>query len=128
VTRAWAVLRVVAPALVTARAVEEGAPLAGATVPGEREVAPGRSYLPALPEGAVARRALPAGAALEGPEVRAGPRPGQPVAVLVRAGAVVVEQAGRAVPCRRDRACALLPTGRRVEGAWHDGRIEVEVP
>jgi hypothetical protein len=49
------------------------------------------------------------------------------VAVIV-AGALRVEQQARALPCRAGRACALLPSGRRVEGAWHAGRIVVEAP
>jgi hypothetical protein len=124
----WARVRVVAPSLVTAWAVLEGAPLEGAVVSVDREVAPGRPPLAALPEGAVACRALPAGAPLDPTLFRVGARPGEPVAVVLRAGALRVEQRGQAVACRRGRACALLPTGRRVEGAWHDGRIFLEPP
>src|SRR5689334_15674180 len=51
---AWATVRVHAPSLVALRAVAEGAPLAGAVGPAEREVLPGRAPLAALPEGAVA--------------------------------------------------------------------------
>jgi hypothetical protein len=32
------------------------------------------------------------------------------------------------VACARGRACAVLPSGRRIEGAWHGGRIVVESP
>jgi hypothetical protein len=46
----------------------------------------------------------------------------------MRAGALSVEQSGRAVPCPRGRACAVLPSGRRVEGRLEDGRILVELP
>jgi len=34
---------------------------------------------------------------------------------VVRAGELLAEQQGQAVACRRGRACALLPSGRRVE-------------
>jgi hypothetical protein len=50
------------------------------------------------------------------------------VAVLLRAGTLSIEQRGTAVACRHGRACALLPSGRRVEGDWHGGRIELGTP
>lgn len=125
---AWARVRVHAPALVTASAVAEGAPLAGATATAEREVLAGHAVLSELPEGAVAERALAAGVALDAAHVRVGPRPGEPVRVLLRAGAIEISQEGRAVACRRGRACALLPSGRRVEGAFSGGRLVVEAP
>ncbi len=124
----WARVRVSAPSLVTTRAVREGAPLEGSVMAVEREIVPGRPPVAELPEGAVADRALAAGAPLDETLFRTGARPGQAVAVVLRVGALVVEQRGQAVACRRGRACALLPTGRRVEGAWHDGRIEMETP
>ncbi|HTP30190.1 MAG TPA: hypothetical protein VMK12_31600 [Anaeromyxobacteraceae bacterium] len=125
---AFARVRVKAPSLVTTRPVAEGAPLDGAVAPSEREVLPGRPLLAALPEGAVAARALATGTVLDDSHLRLGPRPGDPVAVALRAGALLVEQQGQAVACRRGRACALLPSGRRVEGQWHDGRILLEEP
>lgn len=125
---AWARVRVSAPTLVTARAVPAGAALDGAVALEEREVASGRSPLTELPDGATAARALPAGAPLEAGLLRVGPSPGEPVVVAVRLGDLAVEQAGRALPCRGGRACALLPTGRRVEGRWHGGRIVLDSP
>ena len=125
---AWVRVRVSAPSLVTSRTVKEGAPLDGAVTPVEREVVPGRPPFAELPEGARAARALPAGATLDATLVRIGPPPGEPVTVVVRAGELLAEQQGQAVACRRGRACALLPSGRRVEGAWHDGRIQLESP
>ena len=124
----WARVRVKAPTLVTTRAVAEGEPLEGAVTQVEREVAPGRSPLAALPEGSRSARTLAAGAAVEAADIRIGPSPGEPVNVLLRAGALQVEERGRAVACRRGRACALLPSGRRVEGAWHEGRIVLDTP
>jgi len=126
---AWARVRVHAPALLASRDVREGEPLASAVVPGEAEVSPGRRPLAALPPGAVAARALPAGTPLYPAAVHAGPRPGDAVTVLFRAGAISVEQTGRAIPCVRGSACAVLPSGRRVEGRLAaDGRIFLEVP
>jgi hypothetical protein len=125
---AWAEVRVTAPMLATTRVVREGEALEGAVALAVREVAPGRPPFTELPEGAAAARDLPAGAALHPGSVRAGPRPGEPVVAVVVAGALRVEQQARALPCRAGRACALLPSGRRVEGAWHGGRIVVEQP
>lgn len=125
---AWGRVRVLAPAAVTTRAVREGEPLDGAVAVAEREVLPGRHALAAIPAGAAAARRLAAGAVLDEAAVRTGPAPGEPVMVLLRAGALSVEQSGRAVPCPRGRACAQLPSGRRVEGRLADGRILVEVP
>ena len=125
---AWLRVRVTAPALVTTRELADGASLEGAVRLEEREVTPGRAWLTHLPEGATAARALPANTALDDALLRLGPRPGGQVAIVMRAGALSVEREGRAVPCRRGRACALLPSGKRLEGTWHGGRIEVESP
>lgn len=124
----WARVRVKGPALVTQRAVAGGERLATAVTPVERELTSGRPLLAALPEDARAARALGAGVALEPSFVRDGPLPGEPVTVSLRSGALVVEDRGRAVACTRGRACALLPSGRRLEGAWHGGRIVVDLP
>jgi len=125
---AWARVRVSAPSLVTTRPLAEGDPLDGAVATVEREVLAGRPPLSTLPEGATAARALTAGVAVDEALIRVGARPGEPVAVVLRAGALFVEQQGRAIACRRGRVCALLPTGRRVEGIWHEGRIVLGSP
>jgi len=125
---AWARVKLLATAAVTTRALREGEPLAGAVALTRQEVLPGRHALAELPEGAVADRPLAAGAVLDESRLRVGPRPGEPVTVLLRLGALSVEQPGRAVPCLRGRACAVLPSGRRVQGRLADGRILVEVP
>ncbi|MFL5262360.1 MAG: hypothetical protein ACJ79L_08155 [Anaeromyxobacteraceae bacterium] len=125
---AWATVRVHAPSLVALRAVAEGEPLAGAVGPAEREGRPGRAPLGALPQGAVADRALAPGAAVLPEHLRVGPRPGEPVAVVLRAGGLEISQQGKALPCRRGRACALLPSGRRVEGVLAAGRLVLEQP
>jgi flagella basal body P-ring formation protein FlgA len=124
----WARVRLFAPALVSARAVQAGEPLAGSVATEEREVLAGRAPLAALPAGAAADRALRAGQTIEPRDLRTGPRPGEAVSVVVRLGSLEVEQPGHAVPCTRGRACAVVPSGRRVEGTWRDGRLVVESP
>jgi flagella basal body P-ring formation protein FlgA len=121
---AWASVRVRAPALVATRAIAAGEPLAGAVALSSAEVRPGRAGLTALPGAAVAARPVRAGAPLSRGDLRVGPRPGEPVTVVVRAGALELEQPARAVAC--PGACALLPGGRRVEGRFEDGHILVE--
>lgn len=125
---AWGRVRVTGPAVVTTRAVEAGQPLDGALAVEERELVAGRRGLSELPQGASASHRLAAGALLDEASVHLGPVPGQAVTVRLLAGALTVEQPGRAVPCKRGRACALLPSGRRVEGRFEDGRILVEAP
>jgi len=122
----WAAVRVFQRGAVAARSHRAGEPLEA--VAGEVEVRPGRAPLADLPEGAVAARAIPAGAPVEESAVRHGPLPGAPVAVLLRSGLIAVETSGKAVPCPRGRACALLSSGRRVEGRLEGGRILVEPP
>jgi len=124
----WARVRLFAPGLVSARAIQPGEPLAGSVATEEREVAAGRAPLSALPAGAVADRALRAGQAIEPRDLRTGPRPGEAVSVVIRLGSLEVEQPGHAVPCSRGRACAVVPSGRRLEGSWRDGRLVVESP
>jgi hypothetical protein len=125
---AWGKVRVLAPTVVTARELRQGDRLDGALATEEREVLPGRRTLDAAPAGATAARRLAAGAVLDEASIRQGPAPGGPVVVVIRAGALSVEQSGRAVPCVRGRVCAVLPSGRRVEGRLEDGRLLVEVP
>lgn len=124
----WARVRAVAPALRATRAVRAGEALAGAVSLGEAEVIAGRRALAELPEGAVAARPLSAGAPVESGALRTGPTPGAALTVVVRAGALAVAQPGRAVACGRERACAVLPSGRRVEGRLQDGALWVEAP
>ncbi len=125
---AWARVTVVAPTPVVTRPLEDGDRLEGAVTWEERELRAGRPPPTSLPEGATAARRLPAGAVLDEASWRLGPRPGTALAVLLRAGALTIEQEGRAAPCARGRACAVLPSGRRVEGRLADGRLLVELP
>lgn len=125
---AWARVRVVAPVLVAARAVREGEPLAGAVAAEERELIPGRLSPAKLFPEAVATRPLSAGQAIEEKDLRYGPAPGEPVSIVIQLGALRVEEPGRAIPCARDRGCALTPTGKRVEGSWQGDHLLVSSP
>jgi hypothetical protein len=125
---AWAQVKVLAPSAVTTRALHEGEPLEDAVAVALREVLPGRRPLAGVPAGAVAARPLAAGLPLDPQAIRVGPRAGEPISVVLRVGALSVEQPGRSVPCARDHACALLPSGRRVEGRLEAGRLLVEAP
>ena len=126
---AWARVRVVARVPVAARALREGDPLDSTTYAvAEREVVAGRPPVLDIPAGATASRRIAAGTALEDVHLRIGPPPGASVTVLLRVGALAVEQEGRSVPCTRGRACALLPSGRRVEGRFDGARLLVEAP
>jgi hypothetical protein len=124
----WAVVRVLAPVLVTSRAVPAGSPLSGAVTSSERELLAGRSPISRLPADAVASRPMAAGQVVDERDLRVGPAVGDAVTVTIRFGGLRVEQSGRAVPCSRGRACAQMPSGKRVEGTWQDGRILVESP
>lgn len=123
---AWTEVRVFGPRLVTTRALREGERLAGAVRQEEREIVPGRPAVTALEAEATAAHPLAAGVEVEPGHLRVGPRPGDAVTVVVRLGSLAVEQPGRSVPCSRGRACAVLPSGRRVAGTFHDGRLQVE--
>ena len=67
---------------------------------------------------------------VEADGVRApGPRAGEPVkVVLIVPGAMAIEQMGRAVSCARNHNCAVLPSGKHVDGTFVDGRLLVEMP
>ncbi len=124
----WVRVRVVADVAVTRRAVRAGDPLADAIVTETREVTPG--HAPAVIDpGAVAARALPAGAVVESDAATvATTRPGEPVKVVLISGGLAIEQNGRAVPCVHGRSCAVLTTGKHVEGDLVAGRLLVTLP
>lgn len=125
----WVRLRAYRAVLVTANKIEAGQPLAPSVHSEEREWKGGLPPVVQLPEGAVAARPLMAGTPLALSSIReAGPNNGATVRVLLRHGPIELEAEGRAVPCIKGHACALLASGRRVEGVWSDGRIVWEVP
>jgi hypothetical protein len=124
----WVRLRVMAPVRVATRAIRAGEPFAGATSSVEREILPGRQPATAL-DGAVAERSVGPGQMIEAEMAQApGLHPGEPVKVVLVAGALSIEQTGRAVACARNHSCAVLPNGKHVDGTLVDGRLLVEMP
>ncbi|HEY4184075.1 MAG TPA: hypothetical protein VGP07_03360 [Polyangia bacterium] len=124
----WARVRVFAQVSVATRAIRAGDPFAGATETVEREIKAGRTPAASV-DGAVADRPLGPGQMIEADVVRVpGLRSGETVKVLLVAGGMSIEQMGRAVPCARNHNCAVLPSGRHVDGTLVDGRLLVEMP
>lgn len=123
---AWAQVRVFAPVWVTTRALRDGDALSGATEQLEREIVAGRKSVQA-PVGLIAARAIAPGSIVEDNATRAvGGRAGETIKVMVAVGALQIEQAGRiSSACGRGRVCAVLPSGKHVEGALVQGRLLV---
>jgi len=124
----WVRLEIWSETAVTTRALRAGEAVESGFAMVEREVRPGRMpFVP--PVGGVAVRSLPAGTALDPRDVSmSSVVAGDPVKVVVAAGAVAIETQGRRVPCAPSRACAVLSTGKHVEGRMDDGgRLIVEV-
>jgi flagella basal body P-ring formation protein FlgA len=125
---AWIGVRVFARVFVTTRAVNEGDALDSATTVAEREIKVGQERLESV-EGLVATRSIPRDAVVDAAHARAqGGRAGEPVKVVVTAGTLQVEQMGRFISCGKARACAVLPSGKHVEGALIKGRLVVRLP
>ena len=129
---AWARVRIFAKVPVTRRALRAGEALAMAAATEVREIKSG--HTPAAWEtvvagGSVADRSLGAGQMIEADAVRApGLKSGETVKVVIVSGALAIEQTGHAIPCVRGRICALLPSGKHVEGTLVDGRLMVQMP
>lgn len=124
----WVRFEVWAPTATLRRAVRAGEPLQPAMVIREREIRMGRAgFTP--PEGATAARDLPSGTVLA-PEHVAGATlaAGETVKVIVLNGGLVVETQGRALGCGGGKTCAILSSGRHVEGRLQDGKLLVELP
>jgi flagella basal body P-ring formation protein FlgA len=122
-------VRLFAPVWLTQRALGPGEAVEGSVVRLEREVRAGHAPLSEVAEGLVAARALPAGTILEAPLVQDPAwRPGASVRVVLQSGALAVVQVGRIVPCVPGRGCAVLPSGRRVEGRRANGELHLEMP
>ena len=125
---AWVRVRVVAPVPVASRALRAGESFANAVVTEERELRAGHAPAQIGPA-SVAARAIAAGQVIDGASVTEPTlRAGEPVKVLVVSGSIVIEQAGRAVPCLRGRGCAVLASGKHVEGELVDGQLVVQSP
>ena len=126
---AWAKVRVLSKGLSLNRAVAPGEALVDVVTLADVELRQGRpAPLTLLPSGGRAAHALAAGAPLYPDDVRDGPLPGEPITVVVRSGNLELTQTGRAMPCDRGHACALLPGGRRVEGRPEGGQLILEAP
>jgi hypothetical protein len=125
---AWARIRVFAQVPVARRAIRAGETLASATRTEEREIRPG--HVPALLTAAsTADRTLGMGQMIEADAVATpGLRAGESVKILIISGSLAIEQIGHAVPCTRGHNCAVLPSGKRIEGTLVDGRLMVQLP
>jgi hypothetical protein len=124
----WMRVRVVAPVAIAARTLRAGERLEGAVTTEERELRAGHAPAP-IGATSVAARDLAAGQLLDAGAVGEPTlRPGEAVKVWVVSGALVIEQSGRGVPCVRGRACAVLASGKQVEGSLVDGRLVVQSP
>lgn len=120
--------QLVGPVYVVTKAVARGAPLADAVVLEERPLQGLPSRVNDLTPGAIAAQPLPPGTVLETRHVAAtGPKAGDKITMVLKSGAITLVQEGRLAPCISGRSCAVLPTGRRVEGQLVDGRLVVEV-
>jgi hypothetical protein len=125
---AWARIRVLAQVSVARRPIKAGESLVSATRTEEREIKPG--HVPALLTAAsTADRSVGMGQMIEADVVATpGLRAGEPVRILIISGALAIEQIGHAVPCTRGHNCAVLPSGKRIEGTLVDGRLLVQLP
>ncbi len=125
----WVDLQVWAETSVTTRVVRTGEVLASAAIVVEHEIRPG--HLPFIaPPDAIASRTLPMGSPIDATDVsRSTVALGDPIKVVFVAGAVTIETQGRRSNCLRTRDCAVLPSGKHVEGHIDEGgRLIVEVP
>lgn len=126
----WArvVVSVTAPVLVTTRIVRTGEALDAATTVEWREIHPGMRPAPTV-MGGIAARTLMAGQVIDVNGVRAErTNVGGSVRVSVRAGGLTVEQTGRLVSCGGGRSCAVLPSGKHVEGVMENDKLVVLAP
>jgi hypothetical protein len=125
---AWLKLDVWAAVPVTTRLVREGERLDDAVTFVDRQISSGRAPVTLSAE-SVAARPLARGQAVMPNDVkRTGGNAGDTVKVLVLSGALAVETSGRLVSCGRDKTCAVLASGKHVEGRLQGGRLTVELP
>jgi flagella basal body P-ring formation protein FlgA len=116
------------PAAVTTRPVRAGERLQPALAVEDREVRSGHLGI-VPPPGALAARDLPRGTVLQASHVAGATlASGETVKVIVMSGPLAIEVQGRAISCGAGRTCAVLPSGRHVEGRLEEGRLLVDVP
>ncbi|MFM2152326.1 MAG: hypothetical protein RL199_761 [Pseudomonadota bacterium] len=115
------------PVWVVQSAVAKGEPVGDRAVKSMRPRT-GAEVVTDLDPAARSVTALAAGTVLEPRHLARAdaPQPGSDIVVVVSDGPLTVTGKGRVVACGRDRICALMPGGRRVEGAVRDGRLYVE--
>jgi hypothetical protein len=125
---AWLKVDVWAAVPVTTRLVREGERLDDAVTFIERQITAGRAPVTLGPE-SVAAHPIGRGQAVMPSDVkRTSGNAGETVKVLVHSGALAIETSGRLVSCGHDRTCAVLASGKHVEGRLQDGRLLVEIP
>jgi hypothetical protein len=125
---AWLKVDVWAQVPVTTRLVKEGERLDDAVSFVERQITPGHAPV-ALSAESIAAHPLARGQAVTATDVkRTSGNVGETIKVLVTTGALAIETQGRLVACGADRSCAVLPTGKHVEGHLDAGRLIVELP
>lgn len=80
-----------------------------------------------LPQGARAARPIAAGSIIDAASLQdaAGPVGGK-IGIELRDGALRVATEGRVVPCGRGRSCAVLQSGKHVEGQVQNGILLVQ--
>jgi hypothetical protein len=124
----WVRFEVWAPAALTTRPVRVGERLQPALAVEDREIRSGHvGFVP--PAGALAARNLPRGMVLQPSDVAGATlASGETVKVIVMSGPLAIEVQGRAISCGSGRICAVLPSGRHVEGHLEEGRLLVDVP
>ena len=121
--------RLFARVWVVSRALASGERLEGAITLMEREVQPGHAPLTEVAPGLAVTRPLAAGAVLEASMVHDPSwQSGQSVRVVIRSGGLSLTQSGRLIACAQGRACAQLPSGRRVEGRRSGNELVLEMP
>jgi hypothetical protein len=108
---------------VAARGAKTGEPIEA--IQAERELR--AEPLAQLPRGARAARAIAAGSIIDAASLQdpAGPV-GSKIDIELRDGALRVATEGRVVPCGRGRSCAVLQSGKHVEGQVENGVLLVQ--
>lgn len=125
---AWLKVDVWAQVPVTKRLVREGERLDDAVNFVERQITAGRAPVSLTAE-SVASHPIARGQAVMPNDVKkTSGNAGETVKVLVQSGALAIETSGRLVNCGREKTCAVLASGKHVEGRLVDGRLLVEIP
>jgi hypothetical protein len=124
----WVRFEVWAPTAFTTRPVRAGERLEPALAVEDREIRSGHVGI-VPPPGALAARDLPRGSVLQASDIAgATTAAGEAVKVIVMSGLLAIEVQGRAIACGIGRTCAVLPSGRHVEGHLQDGQLLVDLP